>query len=121
MRACAADERRQYLLDLLQSNSLPEAGAFTGDLNELLARTEDEKVLFETVEKALHGKETTRKKPWPRGNDDGGYSRLATGEEIAPLITLALEIRRPEGDYRLQSSITHHAHNICKWLRALLA
>lgn len=108
---CAADERRRYLLDLLQSNALPEAlGACDDGLDGLLARTEDEKVLFEKVERTLRGKEAT---PVHRGSEEGRYSRLATGREVAPLVTLALEVRRPEGDLRLQSLISFHVLHPC--------
>jgi hypothetical protein len=64
------------------------------DSKEMVARTEDEKVLFEELLNSLQSKERASNLSMV---DQNNYSRLATTAEIAPLVTAAFEAIQPKG------------------------
>ena len=120
----SAAERQKYLLGLLKESSASAAagggssggggsggGGSSGnlidfELNKLLARTEDELKLFEKEDKRRLAAE---KEAWEKSTMSSSistsssrsipYSRLASAEEVAPLVAAALaELNPPDPD-----------------------
>eukprot|EP00884_Botryococcus_braunii_P002020 jgi/Botrbrau1/11819/Bobra.0224s0017.2 len=91
----SADDRRRYLLELLQSAAGPNThGACDNDLNELLARSKDEKVLFDHLQRTLQLREVAS---YSKGGNKTKYSRLANAVEIAPLVSAVLQSQQSKG------------------------
>jgi SNF2 family DNA or RNA helicase len=96
----SAAERQQYLLNLLSkdsngggSDSSNNSSGNLSDfeLNKLLARTEEELKIFEREDARLIASE---KQAWT--SSSLRYSRLATAEEVAPLVAAALKELNPK-------------------------
>jgi hypothetical protein len=100
----AADDRRRYLLELLQSAAGPDThGACDDDLNELLARSKDEKVLFDHLQRTLQLREVASHS---KGCNKTEYSRLANAVEIAPLVSAVFQSQQSKG----KALISSHAY-----------
>jgi superfamily II DNA or RNA helicase len=118
----SAAERQKYLLGLLKDSGGGGSGSGSGaggsrssnlndsELNSLLARTEEELKLFEKEDARLIASE---KEAWQKSSSSNSnstspttaaaaaaaYSRLASAEEVAPLVAAALaELNPPDPD-----------------------
>jgi SNF2 family DNA or RNA helicase len=101
----SAAERQKYLLGLMKDGgTAKDASGASGskssgggnlrdsELNQLLARSEEELQLFEKEDARLIASE---KEAW-KSSAPAPYSRLATAEEVAPLVAAALAELNPK-------------------------
>ena len=100
----SAAERRDFLVSLLRGQAAGEAGGGAGgkgeppsdaDLNVLLARSPDEKALYERTDRARAAAEAAA---WARGGGAGGavFERLLGEADAAPLVEAAVQAAVPD-------------------------